>query len=62
VPAKADVRLVDPYEPSFYGFLDTGAWTTRGVKPADFAAGKATRPFDRVVIPTGFKSPTGAAK
>ena len=57
VPARANVRFVDPFEPSFYGFLDTAAWTTRGLKPADFASGKITRPFDRVAVPAGYKPP-----
>ena len=57
VPARADVRFVDPFEPSFYGFLDTAAWTRRGAKPADFASGKVTRPFDQVVVPAGYPAP-----
>ena len=62
VPAKADVRFVDPFEPSFYGFLDTEAWTSRAIKPADFDLGKATRPFDRVVVPAGYRPASGAAQ
>jgi hypothetical protein len=62
VPAKADVSFVDPYEPSFYGFLDTEAWTSRAIKPAAFAVGKATRPFDRVIVPAGYNPPSGSAK
>ena len=62
VPRKADVSFVDPYEPSFYGFLDTEAWTSRAIKPADFALGKATRPFDRVVVPAGYNRPASDAK
>jgi len=37
VPANADVRVVDPYEPSFYGF---DAFR-KGLRPADFAMGHA---------------------
>jgi hypothetical protein len=37
VPAKADVTIVDPYEPSFYGF---DAFR-KGLRPADFAMGHA---------------------
>lgn len=40
VPKKADVKLVDPYEPTFYGFNGF----RHGVKPDDFGAGKATKP------------------
>lgn len=40
VPAKADVSFVDPYEPSMYGFNGF----KKGLKPDDFAAGKATTP------------------
>ena len=58
VPARADVGVIDPYEPSFYGFVDNEAWVTRGLKPEDFAMGKTTRPFDRVVVPAGFKAPS----
>jgi hypothetical protein len=62
VPAKADVRFVDSFEPSFYGFLDAEAWTARGLKPADLALGKATRPFERVAVPAGYKLPSGKAE
>ncbi len=40
VPKKADVRLVDPYEPTFYS---AGGYH-RGKKPEDFGLGKATTP------------------
>lgn len=62
VPGKADVSFVDPYEPSFYGFLDLEAWTSRAIKPADFALGSATRPFDRVIVPAGYNPPSSNAK
>jgi hypothetical protein len=62
VPANADVRFVEPFEPSFYGFLDGEAWTTRGLKPADLGLGKSTRPFDRVVVPAGYKPSSGKAE
>jgi hypothetical protein len=35
VPTQADVRYVDPYDPSFYGFDGY----RRGLRPADFALG-----------------------
>lgn len=42
VPEKADVAYVDPYYPSFYGFVkDPGFWSGRNLKPADFGLGKA---------------------
>lgn len=37
VPAKADVTIVDPYRPSFYGF---DAFR-KGLRPSDFAMGRA---------------------
>ena len=40
VPQKADVRFVDPYEPTFYS---AGGYF-RGKTPEDFALGKATTP------------------
>lgn len=62
VPAKAEVAFVDPFTPTFYGFLPVEAWTKRAAKPADFALGKATLPFDAVEVPAGYKLPTRAAK
>lgn len=62
VPAKADVSFVDPYAPTFYGFLKTEAWSTRGLKPADLGLGKATQPFDRVVVPAGYTVSPAAKK
>lgn len=42
VPAKADVRFVDPFYPSFYGFIsDKGYWKNAHLKPADYALGKS---------------------
>jgi hypothetical protein len=62
VPAKADVAFVDPFEPSFYGFLDGEAWTRRGLKPADLGLGKSTQPFDRVVVPAGYRPSSSKTK
>ncbi|MFK5924064.1 MAG: ThuA domain-containing protein [Verrucomicrobiota bacterium] len=43
VPAMADVTLVDPYNPSFYGFIRTeGHWPKRALRPTDFGLGKTT--------------------
>ncbi len=40
ISAEADVELVDPFEPSFYGFQKAeGYWQHRGLVPADFALG-----------------------
>ena len=42
VPEAAKVEYVDPYYPSFYGFInDPQFWSTRNLKPADFALGKS---------------------
>ena len=41
VPAKADVTYVDPFYPSFYGFIQTpNYWKNANIKPADFGLGK----------------------
>ncbi|HBE72345.1 MAG TPA: cytochrome C [Planctomycetaceae bacterium] len=43
VPAKADVAYVDPFHPSFYGFIRTkGYWQDLGLRPEDFDLGKST--------------------
>ena len=42
VPEKANVEYVDPFYPTFYGFInDTKYYETLNWKPADFALGKA---------------------
>ncbi len=42
VPAKADVSYVDPYYPSFYGFInEPGYWKNANLKPEDFGLGKS---------------------
>lgn len=47
VPGAADVTYVDPYQPSFYGFVkDPAFWSGRALKPADFGLGKATVAVD----------------
>jgi azurin/glucose/arabinose dehydrogenase len=50
VPAKADVRLVDPYKPLMYGFKEHRI----GLKPSDYALGKT--------VPPGAPRPPAAAK
>jgi len=51
VPDKADVRIVDPYEPSFYGFDGF----RKGLHASDFALGKAVpgQPLPRPTPGTG---------
>lgn len=47
VPEKADVAYVDPYYPSFYGFIrDDSYWPGRNLKPSDFALGKSPAAVD----------------
>jgi hypothetical protein len=42
VSKAANVDFVDPYYPSFYGFIrDKGFWPGRNLKPQDFALGKS---------------------
>ncbi|MCA9050261.1 MAG: ThuA domain-containing protein [Planctomycetaceae bacterium] len=41
VPPKADVAFVDPFYPSFYGFIrDKEYWKNAGLRPEDFELGK----------------------
>lgn len=47
VPEKADVSYVDPFYPSFYGFVkDAEFWPGRNLSPADFGLGKAPSAID----------------
>ena len=42
VPAKADVAYVDPFYPSFYGFInEPDYWKNANLKPEDFGLGKS---------------------
>lgn len=42
VPDKADVEYVDPFYPSFYGFIrDPEYWVKANKKPADYGLGKS---------------------
>ncbi|WP_220498198.1 ThuA domain-containing protein [Rhodopirellula sp. JC639] len=42
VPEKADVAYVDPYYPTFYGFINDAAyWKELNLQPSDFALGKS---------------------
>ncbi|TWT94394.1 ThuA domain-containing protein [Stieleria varia] len=43
VPAKADVEFVDPFHPSFYGFIkEKSYFADRNMQPSDFDLGKPT--------------------
>lgn len=42
VPEAANVDYVDPYYPSFFGFInDKSVWPKRNLKPSDFGLGKS---------------------
>ncbi|SMP72204.1 Trehalose utilisation [Neorhodopirellula lusitana] len=45
--ARADVSFVDPFEPTFYGFVDGETYLERKLKPEDFGLGKSTSTFPR---------------
>jgi hypothetical protein len=41
VPEQADVQFVDPFYPSFYGFIrDPDYWKTTDIYPEDFDLGE----------------------
>ncbi|MEM1069765.1 MAG: PVC-type heme-binding CxxCH protein, partial [Planctomycetota bacterium] len=41
VPEKADVEFVDPFKPSFYGFIrEKGYWRNADMQPEDYGLGK----------------------
>ncbi len=47
VPAKADVAFVDPFYPSFYGFIsEPNYWKNANLHPEDFAMGKSPQQPD----------------
>ena len=46
VPKAANVDFVDPFYPSFYGFVNKQFWIDRNLKPQDFALGKSPLPKD----------------
>ncbi len=47
VPEKADVSFVDPYRPSFYGFIkEADYWKNANRKPAEFGLGKSIQQPD----------------
>jgi type 1 glutamine amidotransferase len=42
VPQRADVQFVDPFYPSFYGFIKAkDYWSSKNLRPADFGLGKS---------------------
>lgn len=44
VPKQANVDFLDPFKPSFYGFIKAeGHWKDVNVRPQDFALGKSPR-------------------
>ncbi len=43
VPAEANVAFVDPYRPSFYGFLGEDYYPNRKLRVEDFELGKSAR-------------------
>lgn len=60
VPAAANVAFVDPFSPTFYGFVrDPAAFPARALRPADFALGRTTTPLTFVKVPEGYVSPAG---
>lgn len=42
VPEKANVKFVDPFQPTFFGVNPTEYWQEIALKPEDFALGKST--------------------
>ncbi|WP_044301249.1 ThuA domain-containing protein [Rhodopirellula sallentina] len=46
VPGKADVSFVDPYQPSFFGFLNSDYFQERGLHPEDFRLGHSATTAD----------------
>ena len=47
VPKRADVKYVDPFYPSFYGFIkDKGFWPGQDMQAADYGIGKSPRSPD----------------
>ncbi len=41
VPSKADVAFVDPFQPSFYGFIrEANYWKDADMQPSDYGLGK----------------------
>ncbi|MEM9366709.1 MAG: ThuA domain-containing protein [Planctomycetota bacterium] len=43
VPQKANVEFVDPFKPSFFGFMPKDYFTKRGLRVEDFGPGKSAQ-------------------
>ena len=54
VPSEADVAYVDPFYPSFYGFLKdrNGYWKDKDMQPYDYGLGKTPTAVDPTGTPT----------
>lgn len=62
VPAKADVAYVDPFYPSFYGFIrDKNYWPSKNMQLADYGLGKSPALPDPKGTPTWNFRPTAPA-
>lgn len=46
VPADADVDFVDPFEPSFFGFVEADHYRKRALKVEDFRLGSSASAFE----------------
>jgi len=58
VPPVANVDYVDPFQPTFYGFVqDPAAFPARALRPADFGLGRTTAALSFVKAPEGYLSP-----
>jgi hypothetical protein len=52
VPEKADVAYIDPFYPSFYGFInDSNYWKSSNLKPEDFGMRKTPYQMDPAKSP-----------
>lgn len=63
VPAQAEVAYVDPFYPSFFGFIEDKAyWPGRNLKPSDFALGQSPAAVDPAGSPAWPFRETGPKK
>lgn len=63
VPKNADVDFVDPYHPSFYGFIrDKNWWTEADMQPEDYGLGKSPKRPDPPGTPKWDFWPTSKKK
>ncbi|MEZ6086650.1 MAG: GDSL-type esterase/lipase family protein [Pirellulaceae bacterium] len=62
VPEKADVEYVDPFYPSFYGFIrDANYWKQADMQPSDYGLGKSPTMPDPPGSPEWNHRPTPTA-